>query len=70
MIKDKFSQTIAYGQSANDKSNNQNELKKIDLVDLGVLLIIAATGGLDVMSQEALNSLSNLPTSCCLLHSI
>jgi hypothetical protein len=33
------------------------ELKKLDLFDLGVLLIIAATGGLDVISEEALSSL-------------
>ena len=29
------------------------ELKKQDLFDLGLLLIIAATGGLDVLAEEA-----------------
>jgi hypothetical protein len=28
------------------------ELKKLDMFDLGILLIIAATGGLDVISEE------------------
>ena len=34
------------------------ELKKLDIFDLGVLLVIAATGGLDVISEEALNSIA------------
>lgn len=32
--------------------------------------MIAATGGLDVLSEESLNSMINLNTSCCLLHAI
>lgn len=37
------------------------EMKKMDLFDLGVMLIIAATGGLDVISEEAIsNGLPNL----------
>jgi hypothetical protein len=46
------------------------ELKKLDIFDLGVLLVIAATGGLDVISEEALNSISNLSNSCCILHAV
>ena len=46
------------------------ELRKLDLFDLGILLVIAATGGLDVISEEALSSLSNLSSSCCLLHAV
>ncbi len=46
------------------------ELKKLDLFDLGVLLIIAATGGLDVISEEALSSMQNLSSSCCILHAV
>jgi hypothetical protein len=46
------------------------ELKKLDIFDLGVLLVIAATGGLDVISEEALNSISNLLNSCCILHAV
>jgi len=30
------------------------ELKKLDLFDLGILLIIAATGGLEVISEESI----------------
>jgi hypothetical protein len=30
------------------------ELKKLDLFDLGVLLLISATGGLDVISEESM----------------
>lgn len=30
------------------------ELKKQDLFDLGILLTIVATGGLDVLSEEVL----------------
>lgn len=46
------------------------ELKKLDIFDLGVLLVIAATGGLDVISEEALNSIQNLNSSCCILHAV
>jgi hypothetical protein len=46
------------------------ELKKLDLFDLGVLLIIAATGGLDVISEEALLSMPSLTNSCCILHAV
>ena len=46
------------------------ELKKLDIFDLGVLLVIAATGGLDVISEEALNSIPNLSSSCCILHAV
>jgi hypothetical protein len=45
-----------------------NELKKLDLFDLGVLLIIAATGGLDVISEEAINKIEDIQNTCCLLH--
>ena len=46
------------------------ELKKLDIFDLGVLLIIAATGGLDVISEESISSLSNLSTTCCIIHAV
>ena len=36
------------------------ELRKQDLFDLGLLLVITATGGLDVISEEVLNNLPNL----------
>lgn len=45
-------------------------MKKLDLFDLGVLLIIAATGGLDVISEESISAILNLNTSCCILHAV
>lgn len=46
-------------------------MKKMDLFDLGIVLIIAATGGLDVISEEALSvGLPLLSSSCCLLHAV
>jgi hypothetical protein len=30
-------------------------LKKMDLFDLGILIIVAATGGFDVISEEIIN---------------
>ena len=43
LIKEKF---------LSSASDNLAELKKLDMFDLGILLIIAATGGLDVISEE------------------
>ena len=45
-------------------------MKKLDLFDLGVMLIIAATGGLDVISEETISAIPGLSTSCCLLHAV
>jgi energy-converting hydrogenase Eha subunit C len=41
---------------SNDSNNSSplKELKKLDLFDLGILLVIAATGGLDVISEEVI----------------
>ena len=49
LIKEKF-----IAAASND---NQVELKKLDLFDLGILLIIAATGGLDVISEDIISSI-------------
>ncbi len=46
------------------------ELKKLDLFDLGVLLITSATGGLDVISEESISSIPNIHNSCCILHAV
>jgi hypothetical protein len=35
-------------------------MKKLDLFDLGLLLFIAATGGLDVITEESISSITNL----------
>jgi len=58
LFKEKFGASNNLGNN-NDPINNavSNELKKLDLFDLGILLIIAATGGLDVISEEIINSL-------------
>lgn len=57
-----------------DKSKKESpyitEMKKFDLFDLGVLLIISATGGLDVISEESITSIQNLSSSCCILHAV
>lgn len=46
------------------------ELKKQDLFDLGVLLILAATGGLEMINEEYLQKIPNIQTSCCLIHAV
>lgn len=72
-MKDKFSASFNIGaQSASDykESATFSELKKLDLFDLGVLLIIAATGGLDVFSEESIAGIPNLQSSCCILHAV
>jgi len=39
-----------YNNSASQE--NLLELKKLDLFDLGIILIVASTGGMDVISEE------------------
>ena len=46
------------------------ELKKQDLFDLGVLLILAATGDLEMINEEYLQKIPNIQTSCCLIHAV
>lgn len=46
------------------------ELKKVDLFDLGILLVITATGGLDVISEEVLTQLGSFNKTCCVIHAI
>jgi hypothetical protein len=43
-------------------------LKKIDLFDLGVMLILAATGGFDMIDDEYLQKVPDLQEKCCLIH--
>jgi hypothetical protein len=59
LLKEKFGGSNNLG-SNNDPINSAslNELKKLDLFDLGVLLMIAATGGLDVISEEIINTMT------------
>jgi hypothetical protein len=68
------SSSIIGGLSNADSSKKESpyitEMKKLDLFDLGVLLIIAATGGLDVISEESISAITHLSHSCCILHAV
>ena len=46
------------------------ELKKQDLLDLGIVLTLAATGGLEMINEEFLAKIPNIQTTCCLIHAI
>ena len=69
-----MSSSAATGETGNGGGKKESpyftEMKKMDLFDLGVLLIIAATGGLDVISEESVSGIANLSTSCCILHAV
>ena len=45
-----------------------NELTKNDLFDLGVLLTICATDGIDMVNEEYVSQLKKLNQECCLVH--
>lgn len=51
-------------------SQSISELKKNDLFDLGVLLTICATDGIDMVNEEYVAQLQKLNTECCLVHAI
>ena len=51
-------------------ANSIYELKKYDLFDLGVVLTICATGGLDCVNEDQLSKLANFSMHCCLIHAI
>ena len=51
-------------------SQSISELKKNDLFDLGVLLTICATDGIDMVNEENVAQLQKLNTECCLVHAI
>ena len=51
-------------------TNSINELKKNDLFDLSVVLIICATGGLDMVNEEHLARLTDFSQHCCIIHAI
>lgn len=46
------------------------ELKKQDLFDLGVLLVLAATGDLEMINEEYLSKIPNIQSTCCLIHAV
>lgn len=47
-----------------------HELKKNDLFDLGILLTICATDGIDMVNEEYVAQLQKLSQECCLVHAI
>ena len=47
-----------------------HELKKNDLYDLGVMLTVCATGGLDMVNEEFIGRVCKLKGVCCLLCAI
>lgn len=55
---------------ASQQSASIHELKKNDLFDLGVVLTICATGGLDMVNEDQLVKLVDLPQECCLIHAL
>ena len=56
--------------SAGIYQNSITELKKNDLFDLGVVLTICATGGLDMVNEEQLSKLADFSQHCCLIHAL
>lgn len=57
MIREKFSTSSSLGGDQSGFGASLAELKKLDLFDLGVLLTVASTGGLDVIAEELINSI-------------
>jgi hypothetical protein len=46
-------------------------LRKLDLFDLGVLLVICATDGIDMVNEEYVQSIDRqLTQKCCLAHAV
>lgn len=57
LIKEKFSsvaQIQSNSQQESQYSSSLRELRKCDLFDLGVMLLLAATGGMELMPEEYL----------------
>ena len=47
-----------------------NELKKNDLFDLGVVMCICATGGLDMVNEDQMAKLTDFSQHCCIIHAL
>ena len=47
-----------------------HELKKNDLFDLGVVLFISATGGLDMVNEDQMAKLTDFSWHCCPIHAL
>jgi hypothetical protein len=50
--------------------NSLAELKKQDLFDLGVVLTICATDGLDMVNEDYVSQLKKMNKQCCLAHAV
>ena len=77
LVRDKFSFLVNQNNGLNQPGveqrmylNSINELKKMDLFDLGVVLTISATGGLDTINEEHLTRLTDFTSSCCFIHAL
>jgi len=78
LFKDKFSHLVNQqdAMKQNDPVGASNymasvvELKKNDLFDVGVVLTICATGGLDMVNEEQLSKLADFSQKCCLIHAL
>ena len=51
-------------------SQSIKELKKYDLFDLGVVLLLCATSGFDMINEEYLEKLCDYSMQCCIIHAI
>jgi len=50
--------------------NSISELKKIDLFDLGLVMLICATDGLNMVSEEYLEKMCDWKNQCCISHAV
>jgi serine/threonine protein kinase len=58
---------VASSEGDSDQEKIKKEIFAQDIFDLGYILLVSATGGLDLINQEALD-FSTRGDSCCLLH--
>ena len=73
LLKDKFAALTGSSLKQPDSSSYSHsiqELKRNDLFDLGVVLIICATGGLDMVNEELLSKMCNFSQHCCFIHAL
>lgn len=58
----------AYFKKMSANENDKNELKAQDIFDIGYMVLVAATGGLDLFNQQTLDLNMNEKQGCCVLH--
>jgi serine/threonine protein kinase len=69
LLKDKFN-ALMKPQADGQSYSSFKELKKLDMLDLGITLTICATGGLDIVSEEDILKLTQYTDKCCLIHAL